>query len=219
IVARYHRRRPLYAARGLRGPGRRRADGGRPVRRRDHRRRADPLAGRAGAGCEEARVNGGSLAEPGLQPRTAPTSSRPADLTAGLVRYAEVVLPLPVVRPYTYRIPDDLAARAARGARVVVPLQRRRVVALVTAVDVPPPPVAASQILDAPDAEPALSPPLLELGGWVSRYYGTPPRPPPRAVLPRPPWRVLRPAGPAAASRSEERRVGKECRSRWSPYH
>ena len=24
---------------------------------------------------------------------------------------------------------------------------------------------------------------------------------------------------PVAASRSEERRVGKECRSRWSPYH
>src|SRR2546422_10423059 len=25
--------------------------------------------------------------------------------------------------------------------------------------------------------------------------------------------------GPQAAGRSEERRVGKECRSRWSPYH
>src|ERR1039457_857018 len=25
--------------------------------------------------------------------------------------------------------------------------------------------------------------------------------------------------GPAATRRSEERRVGKECRSRWSPYH
>ena len=25
--------------------------------------------------------------------------------------------------------------------------------------------------------------------------------------------------GPSAESRSEERRVGKECRSRWSPYH
>ena len=24
---------------------------------------------------------------------------------------------------------------------------------------------------------------------------------------------------PSAAQRSEERRVGKECRSRWSPYH
>src|SRR2546425_8038481 len=32
---------------------------------------------------------------------------------------------------------------------------------------------------------------------------------------------VLRPArlGPLGAERSEERRVGKECRSRWSPYH
>ena len=29
-----------------------------------------------------------------------------------------------------------------------------------------------------------------------------------------------KPAAPApAAARSEERRVGKECRSRWSPYH
>src|SRR5260370_40764122 len=26
-------------------------------------------------------------------------------------------------------------------------------------------------------------------------------------------------AGPAKRQRSEERRVGKECRSRWSPYH
>src|SRR5580700_3107345 len=33
-------------------------------------------------------------------------------------------------------------------------------------------------------------------------------------------WRVSRLARqPGAASRSEERRVGKECRSRWSPYH
>ena len=26
-------------------------------------------------------------------------------------------------------------------------------------------------------------------------------------------------SSPTEASRSEERRVGKECRSRWSPYH
>src|SRR3712207_8404660 len=30
---------------------------------------------------------------------------------------------------------------------------------------------------------------------------------------------LLAPFGVEAASRSEERRVGKECRSRWSPYH
>src|SRR3712207_9453584 len=42
-------------------------------------------------------------------------------------------------------------------------------------------------------------------------------------LSPRPPpgrgTRRRRAAGPAARARSEERRVGKECRSRWSPYH
>src|SRR2546427_11293043 len=35
-------------------------------------------------------------------------------------------------------------------------------------------------------------------------------------------WRIQRPFNPYDAEpvlRSEERRVGKECRSRWSPYH
>src|SRR3712207_6925135 len=32
-------------------------------------------------------------------------------------------------------------------------------------------------------------------------------------------WPNRRPDGHATAPRSEERRVGKECRSRWSPYH
>src|SRR2546430_13454657 len=36
------------------------------------------------------------------------------------------------------------------------------------------------------------------------------------ALLPR---RQDAPGGGAGAGRSEERRVGKECRSRWSPYH
>ena len=31
--------------------------------------------------------------------------------------------------------------------------------------------------------------------------------------------RLLHDAGDQGSSRSEERRVGKECRSRWSPYH
>ena len=69
-------------------------------------------------------------------------------------RFAEVVLPLPVPRPYTYEVPAPLAARAVPGARVMVAVQRRKLVALVSAVDVAPPapPVAARPILDAPDA-------------------------------------------------------------------
>ena len=34
-----------------------------------------------------------------------------------------------------------------------------------------------------------------------------------------PPSKPAPAAAPAASKRSEERRVGKECRSRWSPYH
>src|SRR2546422_11457932 len=118
-------------------------------------------------------------------------------------RYAEVVLPVPVPRTYTYLIPADLEPRVVPGARVVVPVQRRQVVGIVAAVDAAPPAstVAVKPIAAAPDAAPAITAPLLALGGWMSRYYGAP-------------------LGLALrALRSEERRVGKEGRSRWSPYH
>src|SRR5256885_2666953 len=42
----------------------------------------------------------------------------------------------------------------------------------------------------------------------------------PTSVLPAPHGSTITPEPPAQKpSRSEERRVGKECRSRWSPYH
>jgi len=114
-------------------------------------------------------------------------------------RYAEVVLPIPVPRTYTYQIPAELAGRVVPGARVVVPLQRRRVVGLVVGLDAPPPgpAVAAKAIVAAPDAAPALGPALLELGLWISRYYGTPVGLALRALLPGALWSVERPAGPA----------------------
>src|SRR5437870_3975198 len=112
-------------------------------------------------------------------------------------RYAEIVLPLPVPRPYTYEIPGELARRVVPGARVVVPVQRRRVVGVVTAVDVTAPAVTAKAIGAAPEEEPGLTGPLLELGHWISRYYGTPPGGALRALVPGALWSVGRPAGPA----------------------
>jgi primosomal protein N' (replication factor Y) len=113
--------------------------------------------------------------------------------------YAAVVLPIPVPRTYTYEIPAALAGRVLPGARVVVPVRRRRAVGVVAAVDVAAPAagVAPRAVVAAPDAEPALSPPLLELGLWISRYYGTPLGLAFRAVLPGALWSVQRPAGPA----------------------
>src|SRR6266581_5501980 len=112
-------------------------------------------------------------------------------------RFAEVVLPLPVPRPYTYEVPPELSGRVVPGARVVVPVQRRRVVGVVTAVAVAAPAVTAKAIVAAPDEEPALAGPMLELGRWISRYYGTPPGWALRALLPGALWSVQRPAGPA----------------------
>src|SRR3989442_3328911 len=114
-------------------------------------------------------------------------------------RYAEVVLPVPVPRTYTYLIPADLEPRVAPGARVVVPVQRRQVVGIVAAVDAAPPAstVAVKPIAAAPDAAPAITAPLLALGVWMSRYYGAPLGLALRALLPRALWSVRRPAGPA----------------------
>jgi primosomal protein N' (replication factor Y) (superfamily II helicase) len=122
--------------------------------------------------------------------------SEPAPTGAGAERYAEVVLPVPAPHGYTYAIPAVLSAFVVPGARVVVPVQRRQVVGLVTAVDVPAPGVSARSILAAPDPEPAVSRPLLELGLWISRYYGTPVGLALRALLPGALWSVRRPAGP-----------------------
>ena len=116
-------------------------------------------------------------------------------------RFAEVVLPVPVSRSYCYQIPDRLAAGVVPGARVVVPVQRRTLVGVVRAVDVAPPPRdrAVKPIAAAPDPPslPALSPTLLELADWISRYYGAPLGLAVRALLPGALWGVARPAGPA----------------------
>jgi primosomal protein N' (replication factor Y) (superfamily II helicase) len=120
---------------------------------------------------------------------------------SGSARYAEVVLPLPVSRAYTYQIPDALTGRAVPGARVVVPVRRGAVVGIVMAVSDQP--SAASDIKPitaAPDEQPALSPALLDLGRWMSDYYGAPLGLALRAILPGPLWSVARPQGPGEAA-------------------
>jgi primosomal protein N' (replication factor Y) len=117
-------------------------------------------------------------------------------------RYAAVVLPVPVSRPYIYEVPEALADRVVPGARVVVPLRRRSVVGIVTAA-ISARPAAVGDIKPisaAPDDQPALSPALLELGHWISDYYGAPLGLALRAILPGPLWSVARPAGPAPAA-------------------
>ncbi len=114
-------------------------------------------------------------------------------------RFVAVVLPVPVNRSYIYAVPEPLAPRVAPGARVLVPLRGRSVVGIVTEAvsHLPSAGVEIKPIMAAPDDEPAISLPLLELGRWMSDYYGAPLGLSLRAILPGPLWSVARPKGPA----------------------
>ncbi len=116
-------------------------------------------------------------------------------------RFVAVVLPVPVNRSYIYAVPEPLAPRVGPGARVVVPLRGggRSVVGIVTEAvsHLPSAGVEIKPIMAAPDDEPAISPALLELGRWMSDYYGAPLGLSLRAILPGPLWSVARPKGPA----------------------
>jgi primosomal protein N' (replication factor Y) (superfamily II helicase) len=89
-------------------------------------------------------------------------------------RHALVALPLPLATPYTYRIPETLGDRVVPGARVVVPVRRRELIGVVTAVGAEPPAARARELLAVPDDEPALTPSLLATAEWIAGYYGAP---------------------------------------------
>ncbi len=98
---------------------------------------------------------------------------------------AAVALPVAVPRAYVYAVPEALRERVVPGSRVVVPLGGRTLIGIVTAIDVPAPEQGRlREIGAAPDAEPALSAPLLALGRWMARYYATAPGIVLRAMLP-----------------------------------
>ena len=100
------------------------------------------------------------------------------------MNYLDVALPLALPGPLTYSIPDDLAARAVPGARVVVPVRGREMVGIVTALDRPAPAAAARPVLAAPDGSPLLGADLLTLAGWIAGHYAASPGLVLRSMLP-----------------------------------
>ncbi|MFP4502681.1 MAG: primosomal protein N' [Candidatus Hydrogenedentota bacterium] len=85
--------------------------------------------------------------------------------------YAEVVLPIPVDRPFTYAVPETLQERAAVGMRAVVSMRNRietgYIVGLPDTTDVE----VVKPLLDLPDDLPAFTPPMLDLCRWMADYY------------------------------------------------
>ncbi len=87
------------------------------------------------------------------------------------LKYAEVALPLPGSRPFTYEIPEKMGGSLCPGMRVRVPLGSREMMGYVVALSETTG-HKTKAILEAPDQEPVLSKGLLELTGWAASYYG-----------------------------------------------
>ena len=85
----------------------------------------------------------------------------------------DVVLPLPIDQPFSYRVPDELAGDAREGCRVLVPFGPRRLTGLVVAVreDGGEEAGKLKPVLDVLDDEPSFTPEMLRLTKWMADYY------------------------------------------------
>src|SRR5579875_1349768 len=85
--------------------------------------------------------------------------------------YCDVAVPVPLDRLFTYAVGES-APRV--GARVLVPFRNEKLAGVVLRVHDEQPPVEAKPLLTVLDAEPVLSPELMELGRWIAQYYLAP---------------------------------------------
>jgi len=93
------------------------------------------------------------------------------DSRAEPVLLADVALPVPVAKPFSYSIPKHLVARVSPGMRVLCPFGSRRVVGVVLAIRQGAPPARLRPLLEAVDLEPAVPIDLLLFASEVAEYY------------------------------------------------
>jgi primosomal protein N' (replication factor Y) (superfamily II helicase) len=93
-------------------------------------------------------------------------------------RYCDVALPVPLRSTFTYSVPPSLNGEPLVGCRVLVPFRNRAMVGIAIGESDRAPKdagdVRVKPIAELVDSRPALGPKLIELGGWISRYYLAP---------------------------------------------
>ncbi len=87
---------------------------------------------------------------------------------------ADVALPVPLARAFTYAVPEGLGGAALVGARVVCPFGGRRLVGVAIAVREGEPPKGVKTIARVLDREPAIPEDLLAFLLGLSSYYFAP---------------------------------------------
>jgi primosomal protein N' (replication factor Y) len=90
-------------------------------------------------------------------------------------KFCEVALPVPMRSLFTYAIPARFDSEELVGRRAVVPFRNRKMIGVIAAfAEIPPELKQVKEISELLDPIPALTPNLLELGNWISRYYIAP---------------------------------------------
>ncbi|MBR1519390.1 MAG: primosomal protein N' [Prevotella sp.] len=91
------------------------------------------------------------------------------------MKFADVVLPLPLEGTFTYGLPESLRAVVRVGMRVVVPLGRSKTyTAMVARLHDEEPAMKWRDILHVVDDAPVLLPEQLRLWRWIADYYMAP---------------------------------------------
>lgn len=92
------------------------------------------------------------------------------------MKYAEVILPLPLEGTFTYAVPDTLADKVGSGVRVLVPLGKSKTyTGIVASLHDRKPDFDVRDVISAPDGgSPMLLPEQLRLWQWIADYYMAP---------------------------------------------
>ncbi|WP_045687824.1 primosomal protein N' [Hymenobacter sp. AT01-02] len=87
--------------------------------------------------------------------------------------FADVILPLPLPRLYTYRVPFELNDQVVIGGRVIVQFGAKKTLSCIVAAvhETPPTNYQAKYILEFIDDAPVVTQPQLKLFRWMADYY------------------------------------------------
>ncbi|HXG46746.1 MAG TPA: primosomal protein N', partial [Methylomirabilota bacterium] len=97
---------------------------------------------------------------------------------------ARVTLEIALRKEFDYAIPPDLAARVEIGSRVKVPFGTREVMGTVTALLEESPHTNLRPLTRVVGRQSQVTPKILELARWISRYYCCPVEIALKSVLP-----------------------------------
>ncbi len=96
-----------------------------------------------------------------------------------LPAYVEAVLPVPLRRSFTYRIPEEMRGSIDLGARLKVPFGKRSMTGYAVELhahlpaDIEFDESKIKNIIDVSDNEPLITPEILKLTKWTAEYYAS----------------------------------------------